>query len=166
MNPILYPKGIWRPLINHSAKGTLEQRNLAVLHITAGRSAISAIWTFAGSKAPNRVSAHFVIDQDGTVFQLMDIRETAWHASAVNERSIGIEHAAIPSTLMASEEQYKASAELVAWLCAKMKIPCDRAHVVGHNEASPKDGHTLCPEGALSTDRVVSMASQIQGLKG
>ncbi len=126
---------------------------------------MSAIWTFAGSKAPNRVSAHFVIDQDGVVYQLLDIRDTAWHASAVNSHSIGIEHAAIPHTLMATEEQYKSSAELVAWLCVYMKIPCDRKHIKGHFEASPQDGHTLCCEGALSADKVAEMASQIQGLK-
>lgn len=161
--PIIYPLAKWHPLANHSAPGTLEQRDLIVLHITSGRTAQSAIWTFEGSKAPNRVSAHFVIDVDGTVYQLLDIRETAWHASAVNSRSVGIEHAAIPGKQPATEAQYTASAALVSWLCQQMKIPCDRTHVQPHSQASPADGHTLCCGGALDPDRVVTMASAVVG---
>src|SRR5579872_6767499 len=110
----LYPKAKLHQLLGHSAPGTLEQRDLIVLHCTEGSTAMSAIWTFEGSKAPHRVSAHFVIDRDGTVYQLLDLSETGWHASQVNERSIGIEHAAIAGKLLATEEQYQASAELVA----------------------------------------------------
>jgi N-acetyl-anhydromuramyl-L-alanine amidase AmpD len=136
----------------------LAQRNLIVLHITQGPTAMSAIWTFEASIHPNRTSAHFVVDRDGTVYQLLDLSDTAWHASAVNERSIGIEHAAIAGTLLATEAQYLASAALVAWLCGALKIPCDRAHVRTHNEASPADHHELCCTGALDPDRVVAMA--------
>ncbi len=157
--PIFYPGAIQRPLVNHSAPGTLAQRNLIVLHITDGSTAQSAIWTFEQSASPHRVSAHFVIDRDGTVYQLLDLNDTAWHASMVNSRSVGIEHAAKTKVLMATEEQYAASAKLVAWLCQLLQVPCDRRHVKGHNEASPKDGHTLCCEGALSADKVVEMAN-------
>lgn len=155
-----YLKAIWRPLLDHSSPGKLENRNKVVLHITEGGTAWSAIWTFERSVAPHRVSAHFVIDRDGTVYQLIDLDQSAWHASAVNSSSIGIEHAAISHKLMATEEQYKASAELVAWLCRVMKIPISREHVLTHYEASPKDRHTLCCTGALDPDRVVSMANE------
>src|SRR5690348_15773233 len=172
MNPVLYPKAKWQPLENHSAPGMLEWKNTIVLHITDGSSAAGAIATFAASQAPHRVSAHFVIDRDGTITQLVDLRDTAWHASQCNAHSVGIEHAAIahdPTApagsfhnpgLPATEAQYAASAELVAWLCRLLKIPCDRAHVRTHNEASPRDGHVLCCSGALSADRVVEMAAQ------
>lgn len=156
-----YPKAIWRPLLSHSAPGKLSQRDLIVLHITEGHTALSAMNTFGASMAPHRVSAHFVIDRDGTIYQLIDIADTAWHASQVNSRSIGIEHAAIAGELMATDEQYAASAALVAWLCGQMGIPRDRAHIRTHNEASPADGHTLCCTGALDPDRVVKMAQEI-----
>jgi N-acetyl-anhydromuramyl-L-alanine amidase AmpD len=161
-DPILYPAAIWEPLTGHSAPGTLEQRNLIVIHCTAGFTARSAIDTFKASAAPRRVSAHFVIDRDGTVYQLLDIRETAWHASQVNSRSVGIEHAAIPTTLMATEEQYQASARLVEWLTGQMGIPIDGEHVMGHNQASPSDNHTLCPEGALHVSDLIARAQEIQ----
>lgn len=156
--PIQYPNAVWKPLGGHSAAGTLAQRNTIVLHITAGSTMEGAFQTFKASVAPKRVSAHFIIDRDGTVYQLMSISETAWHASAVNAHSVGIEHVAVPGSLPATEEQYAASALLVQWLCGMMNVPIDRNHVRGHNEASPADGHKLCCSGALSADRVVSMA--------
>jgi N-acetyl-anhydromuramyl-L-alanine amidase AmpD len=143
--------------LDHSAEGTVA-RNLVVLHITAGPTAQSAINTFRTSVAPHRVSAHFCIDRDGTVYQLVDTERTAWHASQVNSRSIGIEHAAIPGTLPVTEAQYAASAALVAWLCGELQIPCDSEHVMGHNQASPADGHVGCCEPTLSVEKVIAAA--------
>jgi N-acetyl-anhydromuramyl-L-alanine amidase AmpD len=164
MSETYYPGAVVERLTDHSAPGTLEQRKLIVLHITAGSTARSAIETFKASKAPNRVSAHFVIDRDGTVYQLLPLEETAWHASGVNSKSIGIEHAAIPGTLLCTDEQVAASAKLLAWLCDTLKIPCDRQHVKGHNEASPQDGHVLCCSGALDADAVVLRARTASGV--
>ena len=146
---------------DHSAPGTAEQRNLIVLHCTAGPTASSAINTFRASVAPNRVSAHFVIDTDGTVFQLVDVERTAWHASEVNSRSVGIEHAAIPETQPATEAEYQASAALVAWLCGVLKIPCDASHIQPHSVASPRDGHLLCCQGAVDPERIITASAAI-----
>lgn len=156
--PILYPNSVWKPLTCHSEPGTLAQRNTVVLHITGGSTMEGAYQTFAKSVKPKRVSAHFIIDRDGTIYQLLSISETAWHARAVNSHSVGIEHVAVPGTLMATEEQYASSAMLVKWLCGQLDIPIDRNHVRDHNEASPGDLHVLCCKGALNPDRVVSLA--------
>ena len=37
------------------------------------------------------ISSHFVIDNDGTIIQMVDTNHTAWHAGSVNRRSIGID---------------------------------------------------------------------------
>ena len=37
------------------------------------------------------LSAHFLLDLDGTIYQTLDLRERAYHAGASNSRSIGIE---------------------------------------------------------------------------
>jgi hypothetical protein len=39
------------------------------------------------------VSVHFCIDNDGTIYQLLDTNHAAWHASkrSVNHKSIGVE---------------------------------------------------------------------------
>jgi len=159
--PIRYPAAIWKPLTGHSSPGTLAQRNTVVLHITAGSTMEGAFNTFQGSIAPHRVSAHFIIDRAGKVYQLMSVSETAWHASQANGHSVGIEHVAIPVKLLPTEEQYAASAALVRWLCDQMKVPVDRIHVRGHNEASPADGHVGCCAPTLDPDRVVAMAAAL-----
>ncbi len=42
-----------------------------------------------------KLSVHFMLDTDGTIYQTLDLSERAWHASKANNRSIGIEIAQI-----------------------------------------------------------------------
>ena len=37
------------------------------------------------------LSVHFLIDNDGTIYQTLDTKHVAWHAAGVNERSVGVE---------------------------------------------------------------------------
>jgi hypothetical protein len=37
------------------------------------------------------LSVHFCIDNDGTIYQLMDMQHVAWHARGVNSSSVGVE---------------------------------------------------------------------------
>lgn len=37
------------------------------------------------------LSIHFMIDLDGTIYQTLDLKERAWHATVSNSRSIGVE---------------------------------------------------------------------------
>jgi len=39
------------------------------------------------------LSVHFLLDLDGTIYQTLDLKERAWHATRSNSRSIGIEMA-------------------------------------------------------------------------
>jgi hypothetical protein len=41
------------------------------------------------------LSVHFMLDLDGTIYQTLDVKEAAWHATIANGRSIGIEVANI-----------------------------------------------------------------------
>ncbi|MEO1536073.1 MAG: peptidoglycan recognition family protein, partial [Planctomycetota bacterium] len=41
------------------------------------------------------LSVHFMLDVDGTIYQTLDLKERAWHATKANHRSIGIEIANI-----------------------------------------------------------------------
>lgn len=168
---VWYPYAVRRPLQSHSEPGTLEQRDRIVLHVTEGADAAGALAWWPQTKTPNRTSAHFVIDRNGTIYQCVPVNDTAWHASGFNRRSVGIEHAGITEEgakrlhvlpKPCTDEQYSASAMLVAWLADLLKIPIDRQHVLEHCEASPADGHPLCCHGALNPDRVVTFAQQIQ----
>jgi N-acetyl-anhydromuramyl-L-alanine amidase AmpD len=37
------------------------------------------------------LSVHFMLDLDGTIYQTLDLKERAWHATSSNGRSVGIE---------------------------------------------------------------------------
>jgi hypothetical protein len=37
------------------------------------------------------LSCHFLIDVDGTIYQTLDARERAWHATTANDSSVGVE---------------------------------------------------------------------------
>lgn len=41
------------------------------------------------------LSVHFMLDVDGTIYQTLDLKERAWHATTSNTRSVGIEIANI-----------------------------------------------------------------------
>ncbi|WP_242113298.1 N-acetylmuramoyl-L-alanine amidase, partial [Luteimonas aquatica] len=120
-----------------------------VIHITAGGESINGTIGWFQNPAA-RVSSHYIVGRDGEVVQMVRDADTAWHASASNSRSIGIEHNGNkPSRrnrrdLPPTEPQYRASARLVAWLCRQHGIPADREHILGHIEVSPRDNHD-CP---------------------
>ncbi len=41
------------------------------------------------------LSVHFMLDVDGTIYQTLDLKERAWHATTSNTRSVGVEIANI-----------------------------------------------------------------------
>lgn len=46
---------------------------------------------FATLQDDRDLSVHFMLDLDGTIYQTMDLKERAWHATTSNDRSVGIE---------------------------------------------------------------------------
>ncbi|MBI5382533.1 MAG: N-acetylmuramoyl-L-alanine amidase [Opitutae bacterium] len=61
------------------------------------------------------LSVHFLLDVDGTVYQTLDLKERAWHATSSNDRSIGIEIANLgayqPAKAQILEEWYPRDAQ-------------------------------------------------------
>ena len=52
---------------------------------------------FATLQDARDLSVHFMCDEDGTIYQTLDLKEAAWHATISNNRSVGIEIANIGS---------------------------------------------------------------------
>lgn len=130
------PKIIWKPSKKYSSRrGT--PIDTIVLHYTVTKTAQQAIETLIFGE--RIASAHYVIDKDGTIYQLIDTFNKAWHAPNVNSRSIGIEHVAMPGEQL-TDAQSKASAELCRYLCAKHSIPHER--ITGHKFTGQA---TACP---------------------
>ncbi|MEJ6013826.1 peptidoglycan recognition family protein [Corynebacterium sp. H127] len=99
-------------------------------------------------------SAHYQVEEDGTIGQLVNDSDTAWHAANadINARSIGIEHANIggPPRWQISDKTIEEGAHLVAALCHAYKLgrPAWGINVFGHSQfASTSCPHQLAPGG-------------------
>jgi N-acetyl-anhydromuramyl-L-alanine amidase AmpD len=115
-----------------------------ITHITDGGADINGTISWFQNPAA-KVSAHYVVGQDGEVVQMVLHKDIAWHAGAANSDSIGIEHVGNTRGLLITEPEWKASADLVRWLCSIFKIPMDRTHVLGHCEVDKGTTHSGCP---------------------
>lgn len=72
-----------------------------VLHYDASGTSAQC---FKGLHDHRGLSIHFLLDLDGTIYQSLDLKERAWHATVVNSRSIGIEIANIGAYANATAE--------------------------------------------------------------
>lgn len=129
---------------NHDARPEGGRIDMLVLHYTGMKTAAEAIDRLCDPVA--RVSAHYVIDEDGTVWRLVEESRRAWHAGisfwqgaeGVNDVSIGIElvnpghewgYRPFPGAQMTSLEL------LGGDLVRRHAIRADR--VVGHSDVAP-----------------------------
>ena len=129
---------------NYRASSGARSIERVVIHITDGGPKISGTIGWFQNPAA-KVSAHYVIGQDGEVVQMVKHNDVAWHARSANGKSIGIEHVANTKGLNPTQAQLCASAALVSWLCDTYAIPMDRTHILGHSEADKGTTHTGCP---------------------
>jgi N-acetylmuramoyl-L-alanine amidase len=136
-------KLIDRPSPNHDErKGAAI--DMLVLHYTGMSSGAAAIERLCDPAA--KVSAHYTVDEDGTVYRHVPEEGRAWHAGVshwagtdnVNSRSIGIEivnpgheygYRAFP------EAQIAALIALCTGILQRHPIPASR--VLGHSDVAP-----------------------------
>ncbi len=138
----MMPALIQRPSPNFDSR-TLPI-GMVVLHYTGMISGAAAIERLADPAA--KVSAHYVVAEDGTVLQMVDEAHRAWHAGRswwrgtadVNSASIGIEivnpghefgYVPFPAEQMAAVEA------LLADIVPRCRI--NPANVVGHSDIAP-----------------------------
>jgi N-acetyl-anhydromuramyl-L-alanine amidase AmpD len=81
-------------------------------------------------------SAHFVVSRRGQIVQLVPVTDVAWHSGNNwwNLHAIGIEHEGWVGRRAYTKKEYRASAELVAYLAHRWSVPLDRDHIIGHAE--------------------------------
>jgi N-acetylmuramoyl-L-alanine amidase len=114
--------------------------SLIVLHYTAMESCEAAAARLCDPAA--EVSAHYLLDRDGTCHALVPETARAWHAGAgswagigdVNSHSIGIELQNCGAEPFA-DPQMRALERLLADLIARWQIP--PARVIGHSDMAP-----------------------------
>ena len=109
-------------------------------------------YTFDGTvdylKNPDsNVSAHYVVSED-KITQLVELKDTAWHARDANPKSIGIE-----IDPQFSDKTYETVGWLINYISKQTSIPITDEYIVGHR----KFVATQCP-GTLDFDRVINLA--------
>ncbi len=137
---------------------------MIVLHYTGMQDAESAIARLRDPDA--KVSAHYVVAEDGTVLRLVDEANRAWHAGKshwrdvddVNSASVGIEivnpghefgYRPFP------DEQIASVVQLVMQIKDRHEIT--RGNIVGHSDIAPtrkRDPGELFPWGKLARLRL------------
>jgi len=132
------------PSPNHDARKSGMPVDILLLHYTGMQTAAEALARLRDPAA--KVSAHYLIDEDGTIHRLVPEDRRAWHAGVsrwrraedINARSIGIElvnpghewgYRPFPEAQMAALEAL--SLEIVA----RHRIPPMR--VLGHSDVAP-----------------------------
>jgi N-acetylmuramoyl-L-alanine amidase len=111
--------------------------NVIVEHYTDGTTFAGAWATFATDAThlgePPGVCAHFVIDTDGTVYQLVSLRIRCRHAIGMNWTAIGIEHVGTSDgQILSNPAMMRASLRLTLWLMDRFRIQV--RNVIGHAE--------------------------------
>jgi len=129
---------------------------MIVLHCSTAATVEGTIHWFLNRQS--RVSAHYVVDKNGDIYQMVRDDCSAWHAKTANSRSIGIEHVATAADLL-TNAQSTASAELVRWLAAEYGIPA--ANVVGHKFAPGNEGTTDCPNHLFGEETADAVAGWV-----
>ncbi len=76
------------------------------------------------------VSAHFVVDRDGTIYQLQPADRFARHCIGLNHLAIGIENAGDEARWKLTDAQVAADAALIRYLVGRYPI----THLLGHHE--------------------------------
>ena len=87
------------------------------------------------------VSAHFLVDRDGTIFRLLPDTTFARHTIGLNYTAIGIENIGGPEAPL-TKAQVKANADLIRYLNKKYKL----TYVIGHHEYYAFQGTPLWKE--------------------
>ncbi|NAS13210.1 peptidoglycan recognition protein family protein [Poritiphilus flavus] len=85
------------------------------------------------------VSAHFMVDRDGTIYRLMPETTMARHVIGLNHCAIGIENIGGTDDLPLTKKQLKSNIWLVDYLADKYDI----SYLIGHYEYTLFEGHEL-----------------------
>jgi N-acetylmuramoyl-L-alanine amidase len=132
------PIAQWVPSPNHEPRRPV----LIVLHATEQGSAEESLVTLRTGNSGGPVSSHYLVGDDGAIYQLVADDLRAWHAGPgrwgtitdVNSTSIGIEidnDGSEPFT----EAQTAALLRLLEDLCERLDIP--RTQVIAHADMAP-----------------------------
>jgi N-acetylmuramoyl-L-alanine amidase len=129
-----------------SATWKLASPRVIVEHYTANDS-FQATWNTFAPDVPDSelhelpgTCAHFVIDTDGTIYQLVPLTIRCRHTVGLNWTAIGIEHVGTSdASILGNPRQLHASLALTLWLMSRYHISL--GDVIGHSESLTSPYH-------------------------
>ncbi|MGB9619833.1 MAG: N-acetylmuramoyl-L-alanine amidase, partial [Armatimonadota bacterium] len=121
-----YPPAIWDPAPTCNYSTTWTTKDTVVIHTIEGTAAGARSWF---KNCNSSVSAHYVIAENGTIWQMVREGQVAWHVSCYNSRSIGLEHEGYASSPSHPQTLYDASALLTRDICNDWGIPKEKRTV-------------------------------------
>lgn len=95
-----------------------------------------------GKASPLNVSVPYLIDRDGTIYQLMPDTLFARHVIGLNHTAIGIENVGDGDQYPLTEAQLDSNEKLIRYLMDKYPVE----YVIGHHEYQQFIGHPLWKE--------------------
>jgi beta-N-acetylhexosaminidase len=118
----------------------LRSPHVIVEHYTA-TATFAPVWTTFAADAPDPelgekpgTCAHFVVDTDGTIYQLVPLTTICRHTVGLNWTAIGIEHVGTSdASILGNARQLRASLRLTLWLMARFHVSLP--NVIGHAES-------------------------------
>lgn len=152
-----------RPM-NFSSRNGIKIDRIVIHHnATTNKDVALSTWLQSGAA---QTSAHYEVTPT-EIIGCVSESDAAWHCGGTggydisrmanpNQRSIGIENlnsTGAPSWQIDPRTMANL-AKLVKDICNRYGIPCDRNHVLGHNEVTS----TACP-GGINVDEVVRLAN-------
>ena len=154
------------PNFNKRKKNTIL---FIIIHYTALKNCKEAITYLCDTK--NKVSTHYVISQDGKIFNLVDEKERAWHAGLsywggfrdINSLSIGIE-----LDFSYNQKNNRYSRDMILSLIIllkklKKKYNINKENILGHADIAPfrkKDPGEKFPWYQLQKENITFNANQ------
>ena len=88
-------------------------------------------------------SAHFVIDLDGTIYQLIPLNEICYATNSANSYAVGVEVATTGSDNHYTDATYKSMVHLCAWLCYNKGLN-PKTDIIRHTDVVGR-AYKLCP---------------------
>ncbi len=88
------------------------------------------------------VSSHYLVDRDGTIYQLLPETTLARHVIGLNHTAIGIENVGNGTDLPLTDRQLDANVRIIRYLHSKYEIE----YLIGHHEYQDFEGHALWKE--------------------
>jgi beta-N-acetylhexosaminidase len=125
---------------------TIDDADVIVEHYTATPDFPSTYAVFAPDKPDAELNelpglcSQFVIDRDGTIYQLTPVSFMCRHTVGLNYTAIGIEHVGSSDReVLTDRAQMRASLKLTRWLRCRSRIGV--ANVIGHSESLSSPYH-------------------------